>query len=290
MEAATSVVTHQRTLGALAIALLTFANVAGSPIGIEDAVGAGGAFGCVVLIFIMALVWAAPQALITAELSTAFPVSGGGTVTWVDEAWGPVIGTANSWLVLINNLIDMPMYPLIFAQAVASLWPELDAPGPTAALCAGILGIALALNACGAEAMASSTEWLTGIILVPFAIMPLVSAFTGPALDFRALGPAGVPSVVNVPVLMSSVQWNMMGWSFVGALAADTRDPGRNFPRGIMSAVVPRLGGVRVADPVGLRFRPRRRGLERRDASQPSQGASRRGWASGSLRQRRSRE
>ena len=227
---------HERTLGAVAIAFLTFAQVAGSPVGIEDAVGAGGAFGCVILLAMMAVLWAAPQALITAELSTAFPV-GGGAVVWVDEALGPVVGTANAWLVRVGALCDLPMYPLLFSQTVGSMWPALAGPVPSACLALALLAASVAVNACGAEAMAASTEWLTAIILVPFVAMPVVAAAYSTPLNAGALGPAGVPQPLALAALVSSVQWNMMGWGSVGALAAEARDPGRSFPRGVLAAV-----------------------------------------------------
>lgn len=55
--------------------------VCGGPFGIEDIVRAGGP-KFALLGFMLLLVWAIPEALITAELSTAFPGSSGSVGTY----------------------------------------------------------------------------------------------------------------------------------------------------------------------------------------------------------------
>jgi amino acid transporter len=205
-----------RVLGAVAIAFVTFAQVAGSPVGIEDAVHAGGAFGCVLVIILMAFTWAIPQSLITAELATALPVSGG-SVVWVEDALGPALGFANTWLVLLNSIFDIPTYSILFANIIAEVWPEAAATLPRTLLCIGVPILSFTLNVLGAEAVAASSEWLTLVVLVPFVAIPFVIAGMHTPLDGRALGPAGVPSPVALSPLVSSVQWNLMGWATIGA-------------------------------------------------------------------------
>lgn len=76
-----------KKLGLAQLAILTFYAVNGGPFGTEEVVKAGGPlialFG-----FSLMLVWAVPEALVTAELSTAFPESSG-SVAWVEAAFGP---------------------------------------------------------------------------------------------------------------------------------------------------------------------------------------------------------
>jgi amino acid transporter len=54
-----------------------YVNICGGPFGMESAVNAGGALLTLITIGVLAVCWAMPQALMTAELSTAFPVNGG---------------------------------------------------------------------------------------------------------------------------------------------------------------------------------------------------------------------
>ena len=102
-----------RTLGAIAIAAITFSLVCGSPVGIEGAVGAGGAFGFALMLVFGMAVWAIPQALIVAELSTAFPGPHGGSVLWVERGLGGILGFVNAAIVQVCNrhAIDWAILP-----------------------------------------------------------------------------------------------------------------------------------------------------------------------------------
>jgi hypothetical protein len=77
---------HAKKLGLWTFCVLAFYSVNGGAFGIEDIVRAGGPFYALCG-FSLLLVWALPEALITAELSTTFPDSSG-SVAWVQAAFG----------------------------------------------------------------------------------------------------------------------------------------------------------------------------------------------------------
>lgn len=60
-------------------------------IGSQDAVGAGGPLLAILGFIILPIFWSVPEALITAELATAFPEDSG-YVAWVTAAFGPFWG------------------------------------------------------------------------------------------------------------------------------------------------------------------------------------------------------
>jgi hypothetical protein len=70
-----------RTLTVLPLAAFVFYSVSGGPFGIEGAVVSSSPFHAILGFLIMPFFWCLPEALITAELSTAFPVSAG-SVAW----------------------------------------------------------------------------------------------------------------------------------------------------------------------------------------------------------------
>lgn len=76
-----------KKIGLAPLVVLIFYSVSGGPFGIEDIVRAGGPFYAL-MGFSLLLVWAVPEALITAELSTAMPEASG-SVAWVETAFGP---------------------------------------------------------------------------------------------------------------------------------------------------------------------------------------------------------
>ena len=69
-------VNKAKKLGLFGLVALIFYEVSGGPFGIEDIVKAGGPFYAITG-FSLLLVWAIPEALITAELSTAMPEASG---------------------------------------------------------------------------------------------------------------------------------------------------------------------------------------------------------------------
>ena len=57
----------------------------------QDAVTAAGPLLCILGFIIFPLLWSVPEALVTAELATAFPENSG-YVAWVTAAFGPMWG------------------------------------------------------------------------------------------------------------------------------------------------------------------------------------------------------
>lgn len=71
---------HNKKLGLMALVVLIYYEVSGGPFGIEDIVRAGGPLYAL-LGFSLFLVWVIPEALVTAELSTALPEASGAVGT-----------------------------------------------------------------------------------------------------------------------------------------------------------------------------------------------------------------
>lgn len=94
--------TSPKKLGVWSLAVLTFYAVNGGPFGMEGIVGAGGPLYAL-LGFSLLLVWALPEALITAELSTALP-DASGSVAWVGEAFGSYWAFQKGWLSWLSGV------------------------------------------------------------------------------------------------------------------------------------------------------------------------------------------
>ena len=71
---------NPKKIGLVTLVILAFYTVSGGPFGIEDIVRAGGPYYAL-LGFVLLLIWAVPEALITVELSTALPEASG-SVAW----------------------------------------------------------------------------------------------------------------------------------------------------------------------------------------------------------------
>lgn len=115
-----------KKLGLAALTVLIFYEVSGGPFGIEDIVRAGGPFYAL-MGFSLLFVWAIPEALITAELSTAMPEASG-SVAWVDCAFGPFWAFQKGWLSWLSGVADNALYPILFLDCLVGLLSEDDKP------------------------------------------------------------------------------------------------------------------------------------------------------------------
>lgn len=112
IESADIVVEHepvQHPLGVLPLAMIVFYNVSGGPFGIEESIRSAGFFFSILGFLIMPFVWSAPEALMTAELGSAYPEASGG-VAWVEEAFGSLAGWQAGYLGWVAGATDSEFF------------------------------------------------------------------------------------------------------------------------------------------------------------------------------------
>ncbi|KAG8371750.1 hypothetical protein BUALT_Bualt13G0120600 [Buddleja alternifolia] len=96
--------------------------VAGGPDGEEPAVQAAGPLFAILGFLIFPFIWSIPEALITAELSTAFP-GNGGFVIWANEAFGPFFGSLMGTWKFLSGVINIAAFPALLGLGIVSLAP-----------------------------------------------------------------------------------------------------------------------------------------------------------------------
>ena len=199
--------------------------------------GAAGALPTLLGLAATALVWSAPQALVTAELSCAFP-SSAGYVGWVVRGLGPAAGFVNAWAMIVAQSLNIPLYPVLIAAYMQQLNPALP-DGALWAIKLACLAAAAALNVVGVQAVAAASLAMVLFVQTPFVLLPAAAAATGRAFAWGALGRGlDAPGDVQVSVFVSTMCWNMQGWVTLGSLAAEVRSARRDYPRGLLAAVL----------------------------------------------------
>jgi len=229
----------RKRLSAFAVAVITFACVSGGPVGIEESVGSGGALMTLISLVVVGILWSAPQALITAELSTAIP-SNGGSIDWVLAAFGWVPGLCNSVSLAFNYLFDLPLYPKLITAALGNV--VTLSPAATILVQAGVVVLTCVLNIVGLDAVASSATVLTALVLAPFLLFPVVAAATHQPFNWSALSPSATPASLwqgaGLGLFLSGLLWNVQGWTNAGNLAAEVANPRKSYPRGVAVALL----------------------------------------------------
>ena len=76
------------------------------------------------------------QALITAELGTAWPVAGG-MAQWVEIGLGEVMGAHNAWWIWVSFIFDAAIYPVMASEYLSTFlgWAEPNVHGGCDAAC-----------------------------------------------------------------------------------------------------------------------------------------------------------
>jgi len=92
---------------------------------LQDAVAAAGPLLVLLGFMVLPLVWSIPEALITAELSTAFPENSG-YVAWVTAAFGPFWGFQEGFWSWLSGVTDNSIYPVMFADNLRIFFPALN--------------------------------------------------------------------------------------------------------------------------------------------------------------------
>ena len=88
----------------------------------QDAVSTGGPLLALLGFIVLPLVWSVPEALVTAELATAFPEDSG-YVAWVTAAFGPFWGFQEGWWSWLSGVTDNSVYPVLLLSYVDAVLP-----------------------------------------------------------------------------------------------------------------------------------------------------------------------
>jgi len=241
----------------LQLAVVAYAFNCGGAYGIESAVGEGGAFFCVLFLCLFGLLWALPQALITAELSAAFPRNGS-SLYWIEAGLGRRWALVAAVCLNFGQALDMAVYPGLLTSYLGVLWPLVAADARVSfGVQAAVVLAQAAFNVLGLEVLTSVSYATMAFALFPFLALPVSAAAQRRSFDFSATGPAATPEDLrnNQAVFAATMLWVFQGWSSIGSLAADVRDPRRSYPRAMLLLVaatvatyaLPILYGVALA-------------------------------------------
>jgi len=264
---------HSRKLSAMALAVLVFYKVSGGPFGCEPAVKAAGPFYALAGFILFPLLWCVPEALITAELGSAFPEPSG-AIAWVEEAYGYKASLLCGYFHWVSGATDNAIYPTLFLSYIASYLSATYGQWIRFLFTVTITLMLSAINYTGLEVVGNLSIFVCIISMSPFLVL-LICAI--PKLDpSRWLvmpdttnidvittdddGVGFVPSPtfdgVHWRALLNSLFWNMNSFDVGASFAGEVRDPDRVFPRAmflsvifvVLSYVVPLAAALGAAD------------------------------------------
>ena len=172
-----------------------------------------------------------PLAITFAALGVRWPEAGG-TASYVRAAFGARAGRATGWWFLTGVAVGAPAVALIGGFYVA----ELIGGGRTTAVIAGAAMVAAVLvaNSTGLHTTARLQLGLAGLLGAMLLVAVLTALPHSQAENWTPFAPHGWGAIGSAA---SVLMFAFFGWEAVSHLAGELRDPARQLPRAIFSAL-----------------------------------------------------
>jgi amino acid transporter len=241
----------------LPLAILVFYNVSGGPFGIEPSLRSGGPFYTILGFLILPFIWSIPEALVTAELGSAFKSSSGGVI-WVQTAFGETAGAFCGYLGYVAGATDNAIYPSLFLSYLAGSL-DADMNQYERFLYVSVISLILAwLNFRGLEIVGTGSVIVCIIAMSPFVIMTLLGLSKVDSSKWfikpeEGINPTDIidddfeTSSGPLPLLfygillrpfLNNMFWNLNSFDSAASFACEVVDVHRTYPRGIFVAVL----------------------------------------------------
>ncbi|MCL7048381.1 hypothetical protein MKW94_011747 [Papaver nudicaule] len=229
--------TVKKKLTLIPLIFLIYFEVSGGPFGEENAVLAAGPAFSLLGFLVFPFIWSIPEALITAELATAYP-GNGGYVIWASEAFGPFWGSMMGSLKFLSGSINSAAYPSMMADYLSENLASIfkDNWQRPLALCVATIVLAL-VNYTGLTVVGWVAVCLGLVSLMPFIIMGFMAI---PKIKWYRLVSLGINGR-NIkkndwPKYFNTLFWNLNFWDNASTLAGEVENPQKIFPRALFCA------------------------------------------------------
>ncbi|MCD6048178.1 MAG: gadC [Gammaproteobacteria bacterium] len=208
--------------------------------------GAEYGFALVFFYLLAAAIFFIPTILISAELATGWPTTGG-VYVWVREAFGPRWGFMTIWLQWIYNIVWYPTIFTFMAGVVAYLIDPALVNNKAYMLSIVLFAFwgTTLINCLGLK----TANWVTTCGALGGTLLPML-LIAGLGIIWLALGkPSQVhfskhnffPDLTHVANLafLTNIFFSLMGMEMSGVHAGDVANPQRDYPRALtISAVI----------------------------------------------------
>ena len=162
------------TLKTAGLVALTFFSVTGGPYGTELLVKAAGPAFALAGYVGFTLCWSVPEALMTAELSKAYPEAAG-FAAWTNGAFGPFAAWIDAWCSWVSGVVDNAIYPLLLLDYLDQITDVFDEGLLRWLFTLGFVAVLTYLCHRGLDLTGTSAVVLTLFVLAPFVVFVLAA-------------------------------------------------------------------------------------------------------------------
>jgi len=225
----------KRKLGLWPLVMTIFFCVSGGPYGLETVVQSGRGMALILIVGV-AIIWALPIALLSAELGSAIPEEGG-YYEWVKRGIGPRAGFACGWLTYLYSCVDVAIYPVLFVKYLEAIGFDCTDPTMSFALRLAMVAPLAWLNIRGVVTTGNAALLFAVALLVPFLVLiatGLIPSFHHLHQIISPLAPTGIPATAAFAAGLFVIMWNYLGWDSISTISREVKDAPRIFPKALM--------------------------------------------------------
>lgn len=193
------------------------------------------AHGATVVAFLVAGVLALITAYSYARLSVRYP-SQGGTVAFVDEAFGVDLATGSINLLLwLSYLVTLALYAVAFGAYAMTFFEAPHSAWLRHALISSAIVLPVAVNLLDAAFVGESE---TVIVVVKLVLIAVIVGAGLPYVDGARVAPAHWTDPMTVAAAGLVIFVAYEGFELIANASQDVRDPERTLPRAYFASVV----------------------------------------------------
>ena len=186
------------------------------------------------------------MALITAELSIAFP-DDGGYIIWVQEAFGNFLAFQEGYWAWLSGVVDNALYPTLIVSVISEGYGAFGTPWTVYLVKASItLTLAIPLFF-GINIVGRGMAVLSIAVVLPFLVLcgcGLWSDHDGTnwaaLMEVRRTDPTdpNSPIMINWSLLLNILFWNFNGFHGMSVFAGEVENPTRSYPKALAIVVL----------------------------------------------------
>jgi amino acid transporter len=221
----------RRTLTTLPLIFVLYFNVSGGPFTTEGLVASIGPGIALLILILIPIFWALPEALIIGELASMLPEEGG-YYRWVKRAFGPFWAFQNGWLTWLYSLVDMAIYPVLFNAYLAYFFPGLST-GVRWIISLAMIWSATAINLRGAFNVGRVSVILGLYIMLGFLLTALAALPHITHVPWQPFATASGATTGTLGIGLSIALWNYIGWDNASTVQGEVVDASRSYPRAL---------------------------------------------------------
>ncbi len=174
-------------------------------------------------------------ALTFAEVAILIPKTGG-MVAYLDEIYGPKVGFLTGWM---QTILFYPAMIAALAVICSQQAATFIGEGFTVPVAIGIIIVIMLINGMGSKAGGAVQIVSTVCKLVPLVLLMVFGFLKGTNTSpiFSPMVGDGLSAPKVLGQLMIAILFAFEGWTNVGAIAGEMKNPGKDLPRAIVGGV-----------------------------------------------------